>query len=387
MTDENGRITLWLFITALVVGGAERTLVELVNGLEQEAYEVTVWTIFDYNPLAVDLPDHVEVRTLGVTGIISTGYVERPAQVTEYVRAPLRFLGAARREQPDIIQSFVFFDNIIARLATLVCSATVITGVRSVPNDQHRLRALLDQLTLPLSDVVVSNSTAGAEFAVDRGAAEEDVIVIRNGRPIERFQQPSTSGIRSALSVSSEAPIVGTVGRLIERKGCHDLAAAWPSIQDRFPRAHLLFVGDGPERAALEDQAERDGCRDSIHFLGTREDVPELLSCMDVFAFPSHYEGLPGALIEAMAAGLPIVTTPVGGNVDLVDNFRTGLFVSERAPRDLAWAVIRLLEYRQLADSLGDAAARRAEQEFTTTRMVEQFHQLYQRVNHSPPER
>lgn len=379
MTDDE-RTTVWLFITALVVGGAERTLVDLANGLDEETYDVTVWTIFNQNPIAADLSDHISVRTLNVRGQTTAGYVERAVQPVEYIRAPLQFIVAARREQPDIIHSFLYFDNIIARFAALTSSATVITGVRSVPKTEHILRMLLDRITLTLSDMIVSNSAAGAEFVIDRGAPEQQVTVIRNGRRIERFQQPSTNSSPSNPEMPSDAPVVGTVGRLIERKGCYDLITAWPRIRDRFPEARLVFVGDGPERAQIKEYAEHTACRDSITFLGIREDVPALLAWMDVFAFPSHYEGLPGALIEAMAAGLPIVTTPVDGNSELVSNYQTGLFVSPEKPEELAWAIIRLLEHQTLATTLGDAARERAENQFTIDRMVEEFEALYRQV-------
>jgi len=143
------------------------------------------------------------------------------------------------------------------------------------------------------------------------------------------------------------------------------------------PAARLLVVGDGADRAAIEAHARDQGCADSVEFLGTRDDVPELLATMDIFAFPSHFEGLPGAVIEAMAASLPIVATPVDGTAELLDDYRTGLFVPVEAPAELSWALTRLIEAPELRASLGDAARRRARAAFDIDAMVEGFDALY----------
>ncbi len=107
---------------------------------------------------------------------------------------------------------------------------------------------------------------------------------------------------------------------------------------------------------------------------------------MDVFAFPSHYEGLPGAVIEAMAAELPIVATPVDGTSDLLENYRTGLFVDVQAPDEIAWATIRLHQHQPLAETLGTAAGQRAASEFTIESMVDGFERLYQEIETEPEE-
>jgi len=163
---ESEQITIWLFITALCVGGAERTLVDLANGLDDERYDVTVWTIFDANPLAADLQSTVTVRSLTSAGQVANSAVDSVTNPLVYVVVPVRFCYVAAVERPDIIHSFLFFDNILARIAGIVAPSTIITGVRSVPNDPNRLRAVVDRATIGLSDLIVSNSEAGSELAV-----------------------------------------------------------------------------------------------------------------------------------------------------------------------------------------------------------------------------
>ncbi|MDT3435764.1 glycosyltransferase [Haloarcula sp. 1CSR25-25] len=378
--------TLWYFIGALVIGGAERTLVDLVNDLDHDEYDVTIWTIFSTNPLESELDTAVTVRSLTDAGQFENGTIGGVETPLAYVIAPLRFCVAAWREDPDVIQSFLFYGNVIVRIAGLLCSAKVITGIRSVPDSEPLVRRLIDKVTLPLSDAIVSNSTAGREFAIERGAKPDDVAVVYNGRNVDTYRSATPATLHEELDIPADATVVGTVGRLLERKGHFDLLEAWATVEDELPDAHLVFVGDGRDRQDLEQRIEDLDCTDSVHLLGTRDDVPSLLNAMDVFVFPSHFEGLPGAVIEAMAAGLPIVATPVDGNSDLLENYRSGLFVDVRSPKQIAWATIRLANHPDFAAELGTTASARAAEQFTVAAMVDGFETVYRRVSVTPKE-
>ena len=378
------RVDLWLFVTALSVGGAERTLVDLANGLDHDRYDVTVWTIFEQNPLADRLDGRVTLRTLGVEGVTSETHafaVEGAANPREYVTAPLRFFRIVRRERPDIIQSFLTYDNLIARAAGVVAPDTkVITGVRLVPTGEHDLAQRLDNLTTRFADHVVSNSQSGKRFVQRYWTPEDRVSVVNNGRDLSRFGHDPPAGSRASLGIPEDAPVVGTVGRLIARKGHDELLDAWTTVREDVPDAHLLIVGDGPERSALEAQAAQLDIETSVHFAGIRDDVPDCLAAMDVFVFPSHYEGLPGALLEAMAAGLPCVATPVDGNSELLAAYESGLFFDPGDSEAMASALRLVLTHPDLANDLGAAAHERAREGFDVTSMVAGFEAVYDRV-------
>jgi glycosyltransferase involved in cell wall biosynthesis len=206
------------------------------------------------------------------------------------------------------------------------------------------------------------------------------VTVIYNGRPLDRYRDGSAEGLAQELGIPADAPVVGNVGRLIERKGQRDLVDAWPAVRSDHPEAHCVFVGDGRDRATMVERSVTLGCGDSVHFVGAREDVPAFLDLFDVFAFPSHHEGLPGAPIEAMAASLPIVATDIDGTNELVTDGETGLLVPPRDPQALGAAVDRVLSDPQLGRSLGTAARSAAYERFSLETMVEQFETLYERI-------
>lgn len=356
-------VPVWYLIGTLTVGGAERTLVDLVSGLD-DRFEPTIWTIAKSGPLAEDVPSNVPVRSLDATSKVDP-------------RPPLRFVRELRRERPPILQSFLFFDNTLARLAGSISpEISVVTGVRSVPENRPWHRALIDRETMRLSDAIVSNSRAGAEWVIEQGAPPERVSVVHNGRDVDQYDCAIPEGFRDSIGVP-DGPVVGSVGRLLRRKGHHDLLAAWPTIREAHDSAQLVIVGDGPERNALSRQARRLGCADSVHLLGRREDVPELLALFDVFAFPSYFEGLPGALLEAMCAGLPIVTTPVDGCSELVTDGVHGTYVPVGDPGALADTIDQYLSNPEMATDHGAAARRRAIAEFSLEAMVNEFQSLY----------
>ncbi len=357
---------IWFLIGTLERGGAEKTLVDLANNLPQSEYDITVWTIKDEGTYRKEVADHVAYQSIGAKSKLD-------------VPAVVQFIRAVQRQQPDILQSFLFFDNVLARLAGISSkSTTVITGVRSVPNRRSPLRTALDRLTLPLSDHIISNSNAGKKWIVEQGADPDTVSVVYNGRNLERYASAEASPeLYDELKVA-DGPVIGTVGRLLKRKGHYDLLDAWPAVLESYPNATLLLVGDGPERKGLIERSKSLRCASSIRFLGMREDVPELLDVMDVFVFPSHFEGLPGALLEAMAAKVPIICTPVDGNSELVIENQSGMYVEPQSPNQIAMATLSLLNDLDKRQQLATNAQRRAKIDFSLQSMTKAYSQLYE---------
>ena len=187
--------------------------------------------------------------------------------------------------------------------------------------------------------------------------------VVALGIDLDRFE-----GARPALP-GGDRPIVGNVARLAPQKDHRTLIEAARLV----PEADFVVAGDGELRAELERLAE--GSR--VRFLGARDDVPELLASFDVFAFPSLFEGLCLAVIEAQAAGVPVVATPVGGIRETVVDGETGLLVPTRDPGALAAAIRRLLEDRPAAEAMAAEAKRRVRARFSIERMVDETLRLY----------
>jgi glycosyltransferase involved in cell wall biosynthesis len=214
------------------------------------------------------------------------------------------------------------------------------------------------------------------DFCVSHiGLPPEKLGVIYNG-----VQVPETSAspreARAKLGLPLDGQVIGTVSRLYLVKGIDFLIRALAQMDD----AALAIVGDGPERAALETLADTLGVAGRIHWTGHRRDVPTLLPAFDLYVQPSLHEGMSNTILEAMAAGLPVVATAVGGTPEVVDDGVTGLLVPPRDPDALAGVIVRLLRDLDLRRKMGRAGQERVRRHFSLEQMVRQTQALYERL-------
>jgi glycosyltransferase involved in cell wall biosynthesis len=206
-------------------------------------------------------------------------------------------------------------------------------------------------------------------------------VLLQNGVDTEHFRlPPADPQARAALGLDPRRPVVGTIGRLEDRKG-HDqlLRAAGAMLAGtNGRRPQLVIVGDGPLRERLAGQARTLGVADSVRFEGTVADVRPVLAAMDVFVLPSHAEGMSNALMEAMAAARPVVATAVGGNTEVVTDGETGLLVPPADPDAIARAVDGLLRDPERASGLGAAARQFVTRHFGARARVAELERLYE---------
>jgi glycosyltransferase involved in cell wall biosynthesis len=197
------------------------------------------------------------------------------------------------------------------------------------------------------------------------------IWAIANFRDPEPFvavdRDAAANDLRAELGIPRDVGLIGFVGHLIAQKRPDRALDVLTAMHHLGEQAHLVVAGDGPLRNRFElDVAER-GLADFVHVLGHRNDIPQILAAIDVFILTSDSEGLPGVLIEAQMAGCPVVTVPVGGVRDLVDDGETGIVTDDLDPEELARRVVELLRDRQLRVRLGERARRRAVR-FSSTR-------------------
>jgi len=185
---------------------------------------------------------------------------------------------------------------------------------------------------------------------------------------------------RKELGLGEREPVIISVGRLAPEKDYGLLLEALAATRDLGPEAKLVLVGDGAERTTLQDEAAELGLQQRVRFVGRQRDVPGLLSAADLFALSSLSEGIPMALLEAMACGLPVVALRVGGTPELVEDGRSGLLVGGRKPEDLAEAISRILTERDTARAMGVAGQRRVAERFSLESMLEGYGALYREL-------
>ena len=242
-----------------------------------------------------------------------------------------------------------------------------------------RLRLVEEGLVNRLVDRVVAVCPAvAAETLRERGLDPGKVVTIPNGVDCEEWDPArySRDEARSELGLGADETAIGVVASLSPIKGHADLLAAAARVLAR-RRARFVLIGDGPLRAALGALASQLGIRDQVVFMGARGDVPRLLCGLDVLAIPSHSEGLSNTLLEAMAMGLPVVATAVGGNNDVLRDGENGRLVPPHDPEAQAAALLALVEAPEAARRLGEAARRFVAVEFPLSRMVARHEELY----------
>jgi glycosyltransferase involved in cell wall biosynthesis len=206
------------------------------------------------------------------------------------------------------------------------------------------------------------------------------VSTIPNGVDLTRFGPASQAAARRALGLPGESTVVGTVGRLDPVKDQAALVRAFATLMGAYPEALLVLAGDGPCREELARLVAELGAGGRVRLLGECRDVPQVLAAMDLFVLPSLAEGMSNTILEAMAVGLPVVATRVGGNRELVDEGETGRLVPPGDPRALADAVAGYLDDAHVRGLHGKASRRRASETFALERMYRAHESLYGRL-------
>lgn len=230
-------------------------------------------------------------------------------------------------------------------------------------------------------DGVVAISHKIAEVLIAAGVQREKIKVIHSGIDPRHFQ------MASATVSSSGKNVIGTAAVLEERKGHRFLLEAAALLKEQGLRLTYRFAGEGSERESLQRIAYRLGLRDEVLFLGFVSDIPTFLSSVDIFVLPSLYEGLGIAVLEAMAAGKPVVASRTGGIPELVIDRVTGLLVPPKDPRSLARAILHLVSQAGLRRRMGDKGREQVLERFTMEQMAKKNEDYYYELREAPPVR
>jgi len=233
--------------------------------------------------------------------------------------------------------------------------------------------------------LIIANSRAvRADVLRQEHLPESKVIVIHNGVGRGRTTPLRSGETRRSLSIADDAPLVAVLANLIHYKGHATFLAAWKRVLSGCPTAVALLVGDGVMRLEVEQLVHELELDESVRILGSRSDVAELLEAIDLLVHPSLQEGFSNAILEAMAAGKPVVATTVGGNPEAVVHGVTGLLVPPGDSEAMAVAISRLLKDVAARSEFGAAGQRRVLEHFDLGKMVKSYERVYAGVVRGP---
>ena len=345
-----GRLSILHVVDTLEFGGLERVVADISSAQRAHGHSVSVFSLTGAGDLGPSLVD---------SGIpVLEGGKRRGFDLAMLSR--LR--RAASGMQADIVHSHNFVPNYYAALALATIARRRPVLVNTCHNMGSRLAGArlrrLYRLSLARTARVAGVGTGVADHLVAMGLVPRSKIdAVRNG--VHMPPVPDTrarAAGRAALGLDGDALVVGCVGRLVELKNHRLLLDQVPVLAAAFPQLQVVLVGDGPMRGELEAQAAALGIEGRVHFTGARSDVGELLPALDVFVLPSRTEGLSIALLEACASALPIVSSRVGGNPEIVRHGATGLLFDSDCGDALRASLRCLFADAPLRRALGDAA-------------------------------
>jgi glycosyltransferase involved in cell wall biosynthesis len=352
---------VFLMIDSLQTGGSERQFASLARSLDRSSFHLCLGCIQERGGFREGLGEMTQFRLGGsLYGLQS-------------LKTRLRLARHLRQRHVAVAHAFDFYTNLTLVPAARLSRIPVVIGSQRQMGDLLTPRQARAQMAaFRWCDRVVCNSRAAAERLVDQGLKPGKIAVIGNGLSPEAFAKN-----QPALPRGAGVLRVGMIARMNLRAKNHLIfLRAAARLKARYPTLEILLAGDGPLRPELEGEAARLGLGETARFLGDRRDIPALLASMDISVLPSESESLSNVVLESMAAGVPVVATRVGGNVELIADGR-GALVPVGDEEALAAAMAQVLQDPALGIEWGENGRRFALENFSLERMRKRHQELY----------
>jgi len=380
--DTATPLSVYKFVTHFGVGGTEMQVLGLAEQFDRTRFSLALGCMRRQGSAEREYGDRGwSISEYPIKGFVSIGAGRQMMRLARELHA----------RKPMIMHSYNFYANVFsipaARLAGVPC---IVASIRDMGVYLTPMQLRVQRWVCGLADRVVVNADAVRNWLVEDGYAAGKIHVIRNGARMPVFDKGiARPRVRAGLGIPAAAKVVMMVSRLNPQKGVEHLLESAPAILARVPDAWFVIVGDvvmeSKEREEayarlLASRASELGVAERVIFTGLRRDIPSLLAASDMSVLPSLSEGLPNSVIEAMAIGLPVVATEVGGIPELIRQGRSGLLVPPGDTAALAESVIAVLNNPFLSKRLGEAARLHIQTGFSFEKMFQETVALYRTV-------
>jgi glycosyltransferase involved in cell wall biosynthesis len=363
-------VRILLLSTSMGMGGADKQLLSAAHEMRVRGHDILIVSLTALGPMGL------EARTLG----IRTESLEMPRGIPD-PRGMLRLVRLVREWRPDVVHSHMVHANLMARMLRIFAPVPVL--VSTIHNIYEGGRILMAgyRLTNNLADHMTIVSQAAADRFINEGIVPKPMLtVIPNGVDTDRFQNVPDGvrqSLRATLGLAGDFVWLA-VGRFEIAKDYPNMLHAFAAVRRQQPAAVLLLVGGGSLQAETEALAESLGLGERVRFLGIRSDVPELMTAADAYVMSSAWEGMPIVLLEAAAAGLPVVATLVGGNHEVISDKETGFLVPPRDSEALGRAMLRLMQTPEGERRImGERGRDYVQRQYRLGRVVDRWEEIY----------
>ena len=370
---EAKRIKILYLITGLKTGGAEIVLYNLVKNINKKKIETVVVSIIPIAEIGKKIQNS-GIRVLSLNA--------------KFKYNPFIFfklISILKKEKPQILHSFLFHSILLGRIVGRICKVPIIISSIHSEYIGGFLRNRLLQITDSLDDVVTIVSQKASETMLkSKTASANKLLVIYNGIDLNKFifqDKKTREEIRKELNLKKDDKVLISIGRLFKAKGYPYLIEAIKILKSKYPDIKLLIIGEGEEKNKLETQIRGLNLEKNIFLLGRKENVSNYLNASDIFVLASLWEGFGLAIVEAMACGLPVITTNVGGIPEIIKDKISGLLVNPKDFKILAQKIDYLLNLD--ADSKERFALKGrkiVEQKFPLEKMMTKYEELYYKL-------
>jgi len=367
------KIKIIYLITGLKTGGTEIILYKLLKRLDKEKFEPLVISI---TPIG-EIGEKIKKEGFKVLSLNS-----------KFKFDPLiifRLISILKKEKPKILHTFLFHANFLGEIIGKICKVPII--ISSIRSEKFggKLREKLLKYTKVFSDIIVAVSHKVAEEMIRKKIVSKDKVkVIYNGVDLKEFSfqnKDARKKIREELGINEKQPLLISVGRLVKAKGYPFLIKAMYQLKEKYSDLILIILGEGEDRKKIEDQIKNLKLENNVILLGNKNNVADYLSTADVFVLSSLWEGMPNALLEAMACGLPVVATKVSGIPEIILNEETGLLTEPQNPSDLTKKIDYLLSLpEKKRKEIGEKARNKIKENFSLDKMVRKYENLYENL-------
>jgi len=361
--------------------GAENVIVSLAEQQKKQNFGVIIGVFLNTKNPDVEiakesLKNKLKVQLFGCNGRLD-------------LKVALEIRNFIKSNNIKILHCHGYKPNFYGILATSFLNVGLITTCHSwfVNSQKMRIYTWLDKFWIRKFDKIIAVSGGIKKELLESGTSENKILIINNGintqnfkRAIKDERKEMKTKSQNINGITKNDKIVGTIGRLDIQKGQIYFLKAAKEVLKIYPNTKFLLVGDGPLKQRLEEKIKELNLENNITFTGFRADIPEILSLLDIFVLPSLKEGLPMALLEAMASKKPVIATDVGAIPKLIKNNKTGILIKPRNPQELSEAILSLLNDKEKAERLGNNGFLFVKKEFSSEKMAENHAQVYKEV-------